>query len=323
MKAVLLGGSGFIGTHLAAALTADGQDVLICDERPPVPGFADPHQGSVWVEADVYTADSGLLAQALQDADVVYHLAWRHLPAASNQQMEAEAQANVPGTLRLLRLCVEAGVGRLVFFSSGGTVYGPAQYLPIPETHPTEPLTAHAISKLAVEKYLALFDRLHGLDYVILRPGNPFGPGQSPAGGQGVIAAFLARTAAGLPLEVWGDGSVTRDYFYVGDLARAALLAGQTPHSRTVYNVGSGVGRSLRDLIAGIEQMLGRTSKIPVRGLEVHWLPGRVSDAPVNVLDVSKARRLLGWEAETPFEEGLRRMWETQAQRPSGSALRL
>lgn len=299
MKAVLLGGSGFIGTHLAAALVGAGYEVWNCDERPPA---AAGEAAARWVQADCYAADSGALAPVLRNADLVYHLAWRYLPAESNRQVGAEAQANVPGTLCLLQGCVEAGVGRVVFFSSGGSVYGPAQYLPIPETHPTEPLSAHAISKLAAEKYLALFDRLHGQDYVILRPGNPFGPGQDPAGGQGVIAAFLARAAAGLPLEVWGDDSVTRDYFYVGDLACAALLAGQTAHSRTVYNIGSGAGRSLRDVIAAVECVLGRK-------LEVHRLPGRPSDTPANVLDIGKARRLLGWEPQVSFEEGLRRTW--------------
>jgi UDP-glucose 4-epimerase len=299
VKAVLLGGNGFIGTHLAEGLSAAGLDCLACDERPPR-RVAD---GVRWVEADVYHAPDGVLRAAFEGAPVVYHLAWRYLPAASNMHMEAEARENVPGTLRLLRLCIEAGVRRVVFFSSGGSVYGPAQCLPIPESHPTEPLSAHAVSKLAVEKYLALFARQYGLDYVILRPGNPFGPYQDPDGGQGVIAACMARAAAGRPLEVWGDGSVVRDFFYVSDLARAALLAVTAGQNRVVYNIGSGVGRSLNEVIAAVEAVVGRR-------LEVRYLPARPLDVPVSILDATRARQMLGWEPQVSFEEGLRRTWE-------------
>ena len=247
----------------------------------------------------------------LAGASVVYHLAWRYLPAVSNRHIEAEAQENVPGTLRLLRLCAEAGVRRVVFFSSGGSIYGPARALPIAETHPTEPLTAHAVSKLAVEKYLDIIARTDGLDYVILRPGNPYGPYQDPDGGQGAIAAFMARAARGEPLEVWGDGEVVRDYLYVGDLACAALLAANTPHSRAVYNIGSGVGRSLNEVIAAIETVVGRT-------LEVHRLPARPSDTPVNILDITRARQALGWSPQTSFADGLRNTW-TYYMRTDGS----
>jgi UDP-glucose 4-epimerase len=299
VKAVLLGGSGFIGAHLAAALTAAGHDVWNCDARPPIrPGDFAGH-----VSADLFRSGAADLSGVLSGTPAVYHLAWRYPPAESNGQMAPDVEQNVLGTLRLLDACVRAGVGRVVFFSSGGGVYGPARSLPVSETHPTEPLSAHAISKLAVEKYLGLFAHIHGLDYVILRPGNPFGPYQDPNSGQGVVAAFLARTAMGQPLEVWGDGSATRDFFHVSDLARAALLAGETEHSRTIYNIGSGEGRTVRDVIAAIEKMLGRA-------LEVHWRASRPSDVPVNVLDAAKARRLLGWTPHVSFEDGLRRTWE-------------
>ena len=299
MKAVLLGGNGFIGTHLAEGLSAAGLDCLICDERPP----RRETDGVRWLAADVYHAPDDVLRAVFEGAPLVYHLAWRYLPAASDTHIEAEAQENVAGTLRLLRLCVEAGVRRVVFFSSGGSIYGPAHCLPIPESHPTEPLSAHAISKLAVEKYLALFARQQGLDYVILRPGNPFGPYQDPDGGQGVIATCMARAAAGRPLEVWGDGSVVRDYFYVSDLARAALLAFTTAQNCVVYNIGSGVGRSLNEVMAAVEAVVGRR-------LEVRYLPARPSDVPVNILDATRARQMLGWEPQMSFEEGLRRTWE-------------
>jgi len=298
VKAVLLGGSGFIGAHLARTLLDAGDTVTSWDRQ--LPAYAPRWPGVDYRLGDLYQPDAAGLADVLAGADLVYHLAWRFLPAESNGQMQADIAANLAGTVRLLETCVAQRVGRVIFFSSGGTVYGPAQTAPIPETHPTEPRSSHAILKLAVEKYLALFGQLHGLDYVVLRPGNPFGPYQDPGRGQGVIPAFLAQAAAGQPLDVWGDGQVVRDYFYVGDLAEAAWLAGRTAASRTVYNIGSGVGRSLADVIAALERLLDRP-------LPVQHHPARTVDVPVNVLDITKARTLLGWSPRTSFEEGLRR----------------
>ena len=301
MKAVLLGGSGFIGTHLARALVQAGYDVAVYDRRLPSPKAQ--NSGVRYFLGDLFCPDPPELRALLRGAGPVFHLAWRSLPAESNRRVIADVEDNLVGSLRLLEACVQAEVGRVIFFSSGGSIYGPAQSLPISEAHPTEPRSAHAINKLAVEKYLGLYHQLHGLDYVILRPGNPFGPFQDPDGGQGVIAAFLAHVAAGRPLEVWGDGSVVRDYLYVGDLAQAALLAASTPHRGTVYNIGSGVGRSIHDVLEAIQ-------RLAQRDLEVHWLPGRPVDVPVNVLDARRASSLLGWKPLVPFDEGLRLTWQ-------------
>ncbi len=304
MRAVLLGGSGFIGAHLSRALSEAGYEVIVYDCR--LPSLAPQWPSVRYVLGDLFSSEPPALQDVLHGADLIYHLAWRLLPATSNERPIYDIQNNLIGLLRILDLCVKVGVGRLVFFSSGGTVYGPAQVLPIPETHPTEPRSSHAINKLMAEKYLALFGHLHGLDYVILRPGNPYGPYQDPHSGQGVIAAFLSRVASGQALEVWGDGSTVRDYFYVGDLTRAAVLAGETPHSRTVYNIGSGVGRSLHDVIAAICRLVGHD-------VPVIWRPSRPVDVPVNILDVSKARSMLGWSPQVTFEEGLRRTWSYYA----------
>ena len=297
MKAVLLGGSGFIGAHLSKALVDAGNDVIVFDRLLPV--LAPQWDGVRYVLGDLTALGSMDLVETLRHADLVFYLAWRFTHADSNRNMALDIEANLIGAIRVLESCVAAGVGRVIFYSSGGTVYGQAQYLPIAETHPTEPRSSHAILKLSVEKYLALFDQTHGLDYVVLRPGNPFGRYQNPASGQGVIAALHARMASGEPFEVWGDGAVVRDYFHVSDLVRASLLAGTTSHSRTVYNVGSGTGRSLREVIETIQQMTGR--KILVR-----WGPGRDSDVPSSILNIEKAQRLLRWSPRLSFEEGLR-----------------
>lgn len=304
MKAILLGGSGFIGTHLAQALLQAGYDVAVYDRRLPSPKA---QSAAVrYCVGDLFSPDPLELRALLRGAGPVFHLAWRALPVESNRRAIADVEDNLVGSLRLLEACAQAEVSRVIFFSSGGSVYGPAQSLPINEAHPTEPRSAHAINKLAVEKYLGLYHHLRGLDYVILRPGNPFGPFQDPNGGQGAIAAFVARAFAGRPLEVWGDGSVVRDYFYVTDLAQAALLAATTPHSVTVYNIGSGVGRSIHDVLAAVRGLAQRD-------LEVHWLPGRPVDVPANVLDARRANSLLAWKPLVPFEEGLRLTWQAMS----------
>jgi UDP-glucose 4-epimerase len=317
VKAVLLGGSGFIGSHLAAALLRAGYDVSVYDQRLPLPGAR--QDAARYALGDLFDPDPPGLEALLRGAGPVFHLAWRSLPVESNQRAIADVEHNLIGSLRLLEACVQARVSRVIFFSSGGSVYGPAQSLPISEVHPTEPRSAHAINKLAVEKYLELFRQLHGLDYVILRPSNPFGPFQNPDGGQGVIAAFLARAAAGRPLEVWGDGSVVRDYLYVSDLAQAAILAASTPNSATVYNVGSGIGRSLCDVLAAIRELVAspatrgvsqRRAGVTRQELQVCWLPARPVDVPANVLDASKANRLLGWKPAVSFDAGLRLTWD-------------
>jgi len=297
VKAVLLGGSGFIGAHLSKALAGEGHTVIVFDRI--LPALSPRWEGVRYVSGDLAAPDTTDLAETLRNSDLVFYLAWRFTHADSNRRMALDIETNLLGAIRVLESCAAAGVGRVIFYSSGGTVYGPAQHLPIAESHPTEPRSSHAILKLAVEKYLALFEQIHGLDYIVLRPGNPFGRYQDPASGQGVIAALQSRLASGEPFEVWGDGAVVRDYFHVSDLVRASLLAGTTSHSRTVYNIGSGVGRSLRDVIETIQRLTGQK-------IQVRWGPGRRSDVPANILDIEKARRLLQWSPELSFEEGLR-----------------
>lgn len=307
MKSVLIGGAGFVGAHLSRLLAERGREVIVYDrQRPPRerqwPGVA-------FVTGDLATAlgrpgsvPDTQLDHALAGADVVHLLAWGYLPATSNQHMAASIRDNIEGYVALLARCVQAKVGRVIFYSSGGTIYGSPHILPIPESHPAQPYTAHAINKVAVEMYLSLFHRRHGLDFVVLRPGNPFGPFQNPEKPQGVIPAFLYRLRDGLPVEVWGDGEVVRDYFYVEDLAGAALLAEETSHVGEIFNIACGEGRSLNQIIDALSAVVG--GPIPVQ-----WRPARGTDVPVNILDIAKARRLLGWEPTISFEEGLARTW--------------
>jgi UDP-glucose 4-epimerase len=246
--------------------------------------------------------DREALRHALNGVDVVFHLIGATLPATSNADPTFDVQSNVIGTLGLLEECVSVGVSRLVFTSSGGTVYGIQQSNPIKESRPTNPICSYGITKLTVEKYLGLFHHLYGLEYVVLRCSNAYGTRQNPWGQQGAIAVFLGGVAQGNLITIWGDGTVVRDYIYVEDIIRAHVLAAQSTSDRLTLNIGSGVGHSLN-------QVLDLISSVAGRGVEVRYESAREADVPVNVLDPTLAKKRLGWRCEVALEEGIRRTW--------------
>ncbi|MFO1311872.1 MAG: NAD-dependent epimerase/dehydratase family protein [Burkholderiales bacterium] len=301
MKCLVLGGGGFIGSHVVDALLERGHRVRVF-ERPRVPQYRAP-DGDIleWMEGDFQNA--ARVREAVQGVDTIVHLVSTTLPKGSNDDPEFDVQSNVIGSLRLLRSAVEAGVRKLVFISSGGTVYGVPVTIPIPETHATEPRVSYAIGKLAVEKYLAVFRQEHGLDSVVLRVANPYGPRQRVDIAQGAVAVFLDAALAGRDVEIWGDGSVVRDYVHVADVARAFVLALEYGGSEHVFNIGSGHGRSLVELLAVIERAVGHP--VPRR-----HLPARGIDVPSNVLDIARAQRELGWTPMIGLEEGVARTVE-------------
>lgn len=292
-RCAVLGAGGFIGSNLCEALVAQGAKVQAFGRRQ---SFPEALRGCHWIPGDFTEPTS--VAAAVTGCDVVFHLVNATTPASANVDKLADLNANVASTLRLLEACRESGVSRVIFVSSGGTVYGIPDMLPTPETAGTNPITAYGISKLAVEKYLGLYEYLYGLQFRVLRVANPFGPYQTALKNQGVIAAFLRGALAGKPIEIWGDGSVIRDYIYVGDVVEALMLAVTHEGAGRVFNIGSGEGRSLNDIVSSIDLLIGE--KIPVE-----YRPGRPVDVPISVLDTSFAANDLGWRARTAFEFGL------------------
>jgi UDP-glucose 4-epimerase len=238
------------------------------------------------------------VTSAIDGIDVVLHLVSTTLPKSSNDDPIFDVQSNLVATLQLLNAMVAKKVRKIVFISSGGTVYGNPAYLPIDENHPTEPKVSYGITKLAIEKYLLMYQQLHGIKANILRVANPFGERQRVETAQGAVGVFLSRAIQNLPLEIWGDGSVTRDYIYVSDVAEAFARAVEYEGSKSIFNISSGVGTSLNDLIRLIEHVLGRE-------VVCNYRQGRSFDVPISVLANSLAQQELGWLPRVPLKEGV------------------
>jgi len=298
-KILLLGGSGFIGKRLCQGLLQAGYRPVVFDRVPPAIPGVEYHQGDMISVGDLW-------APLLEEVDTVFHLAWTTKPQSANDAPYYDLQSNVLSGLHFLDSLVKlARHPRVIFVSTGGAVYGTPQYLPIDESHPAYPLNAYGIGKLTFERYLALYRRLHGLDYLIFRPGNPYGEGQDPAAAQGAVAVFLGRLLAGQPISIWGDGETVRDYLYVGDLVEAFIKGiSYLPRedAARVFNVGSGHGLSLKQLIATLAAVTGRQP-------EVDFQPARKADTPAVVLDIAQIGRCLGWCPATTLEQGLQKTW--------------
>jgi UDP-glucose 4-epimerase len=290
---IVLGGGGFIGTNLCRRLLEDGHRVRAFGRHCP---FPEALEGIEWFQGDF--GDAASLAKAIETFDVIYHLVNGSTPLSANLDMAGDVQRNILSSLGLFEICRKLGVSRVVFVSSGGTIYGCAQQIPTPETAPTDPITAYGINNLAIEKYLALYQHLHQIDYRILRISNPFGPFQTSIKNQGVIASMITRTLRNEAIEIWGDGSVVRDFIFVDDVVDALVAAARDRSSTRIFNIGSGEGHSLRQVLASVEALLDKT-------LNIQWKPGRPLDVPISVLAIDRAREILGWTPKTSFKDGL------------------
>jgi UDP-glucose 4-epimerase len=297
MKCAVFGGGGFIGSAVADRLLLDGNVVRIF-ERPGVAPYRqfESNEKVEWIEGDFSNPETFI--GALAGIDIVVHLISTTLPKTSNDDPVHDVHSNVIATLQLLDTMVKQSVRRVLFISSGGTVYGVPKYLPIDEAHPTDPIVSYGITKLAIEKYLHLYRRLHGLETVTLRVSNPYGQRQRVGSGQGAVGVFVDRAIRRVPIEIWGDGSTLRDYIHVDDVAAAFSRAVAYRGSKSVFNIGSGVGVSLNELIA----LLGRTVG---RAIETKYTEARAFDVPANVLSNQLAKDELGWEPSIALKDGL------------------
>lgn len=298
---IIFGGGGFIGSHIAEDLLTNGIRVTVFDKlnasKKNVAHILDKID---FIEGDFNNEVD--ISKALKGKNYVVHLVSSTVPATSNQNTFYDVESNLISSLHLFEKCVEYNINRLVFISSGGTVYGNPVKLPINEKHPTEPTSSYGIIKLTIEKYLFLYNELKGLDYKILRFANPYGERQNPFLTQGLIAHLLYKIKKGETLEVWGDGKVIRDYFYIKDGARSIYRSLKDKTSNRIYNISSGKGHS-------INQILERFRRVLKLDFDVKYLPGRKFDVKSNILDNRLAARYLKWIPEYSFNEGLKNTW--------------
>lgn len=301
MTCLVVGGAGFIGRFVVSELLAMGMRTIVGDVvASDAPEFR---------TMDVRRERS--IRKALVGVDCVIDLAWSAVPASATAHPIDDVRQNVLGTLRLFSSCVAAGVRRVVFCSSGGAIYGPPRALPISEDHPTAPISSYGVTKLAAESYLRMYGHMHGLAYIILRPGNAYGEGQRTRQQQGLVAACLNAAARKGVLDVWGDGSVVRDYVHAADIARAIAMAATADAAGQVLNIGTGRGHSVNEIIAIVRTVTGLN-------VNVRYQPARPFDAHDNVLDSRKAEQCLGWRAEVPLARGIERQWRALIDHPSG-----
>ena len=302
MRCLILGGAGFIGSHISDALVDRGFSVRVFD-RPNISKINLRRCfGSIkFIEGDFNNEKD--VTKALRNIDIVIHLVSTTLPAPSNENPAYDVESNVIGSLKLLNLMIRQKVKKIIFASSGGTVYGIPEQIPIPESHPTNPICSYGISKLMIEKYLKLYNYLYGLEYAILRMGNPYGERQRTESVQGAVSVFLGRVLKKQPLNIWGDGAVARDYFYIGDLVAAFLRAIDSSQSTALYNIAGGHAFSLIEIVEQIKSITGKNIK-------VNFEKNRKLDVPINCLDIGLAKKELDWEPRVPIEEGISRTWQ-------------
>ncbi|GAY12208.1 UDP-glucose 4-epimerase [Pseudonocardia sp. N23] len=303
---MVTGGAGFIGSNLVDGLVAADDEVLVLDdlshgsEGNLAAAFA---AGARLEQVDVRDAAAVTKAVTAFGPEVVFHLAAQIDVRVSMREPALDATTNVVGSINVLSAALEAGAQRVVNTSTGGAIYGETTTVPTPETEPAQPLSAYGLSKRTVEEYAAWFRAAHGLETVTLRYGNVYGPRQDPAGDAGVIAIFCDRVLTGRRPTVFGDGSQTRDYVFVGDIVAANLAAAraQVPGFDR-YNVGTGTEVSVLELVAAV----GAAAGLAPGAFTAELVEARAGEVQRSCLDVTRARTDLGLDAPTPLEQGLR-----------------
>ena len=299
MRIVIFGGAGFIGSSIADRLLQDGHKLRIF-ERPRILPYRkfSPIESVEWITGDLMSVAD--ISAAIEGVDVILHLVSTTLPKSSNEDPIFDVQSNLIASLQLMSEMVKNKIPKIIFISSGGTVYGNPIYLPIDENHPTNPNVSYGITKLAIEKYLMLFQNLYGIRALILRVSNPYGERQRIETAQGAIGVFLSKALQHKPLAIWGDGEVIRDYIHISDVAEAFAKSISYEGKQSIFNISSGHGVSLNELIGEIEVVIDKKIK-------KNYLPGRSFDVPTSVLNNTLASKELGWTPVVTLRDGLLR----------------
>jgi UDP-glucose 4-epimerase len=302
MRALVTGGAGFIGSNLVDALVQRGDDVTVADDvstgkRANLDQAI--QNGATLIELDIRDIEAVHAAVEQARPETIFHLAAQIDVRKSVADPANDSRINVEGTVNVLRAAQAHGVRRFVNTSTGGAIYGEGQIIPAPEDHPVAPEAPYGLSKFCAEQYCELFTRLHGLSTVSLRYGNVYGPRQDPLGEAGVVAIFCGKLLDGERPTIFGDGTQTRDYVYVGDVVDANLKAAETQTSGAV-NIGVGKEVSVLDIVDALAPHADGA-------FEPDHAPERPGEVRHIALDTSRAKQELGWEAGTGLEDGLER----------------
>jgi len=293
MHILVVGGCGFIGSHIVDELISSGHIVSVLD--PGNEQFRPPLDNVTYYHRDILSP--GILNKAISTVDAVVHSASSTVPASSSMDPQADVESNLVGMIRLLECMRQAGKKRIIFLSSGGTIYGKPETLPVPEDHPLNPQCSYAVVKVAMEHYLNIYANLHDFKVSIIRPANPYGPRQSLSGIQGVIASFTEKVLRNGALPLIGSGDVIRDFFHVTDLAKICSII--INNNKTgIFNAGSGHGTSIREIIDILESIHGSP-------ITVQMMDSRAFDIPAIVLDIEKSSRELSWQPNIGLQEGM------------------
>lgn len=293
-RILIIGGGGFIGRNLIERLYNDGQEINVVDLKRPE-----------WLPVDVncfevsFISRSIELCAAFENIDTVYHLASTTLPQSSNENPVFDIESNLVGTLNLLDIAVENNVSKFIFTSSGGTIYGPSSEACITEEHPTNPICSYGIVKLAIEKYLKLYSDQYGLQTYSLRISNPYGRYQDFNKSQGVIPVFMHKIMNNEPIEIWGDGSIARDFIYIDDVIDAMILTASLACKSEVFNISSSLAIEINNIVRLLEIYLKNTAYIK-------YTPQRSVDVKYSCLSNIKAKKILKWDPSFDLQSGLK-----------------
>lgn len=301
MKILLLGAAGFIGMNLTIELAKKTEDEITLVDRSKA--FFKPIVSMDLKNVHILEADLTVdmdFDSILKDQEVVYHLVSTTVPTTSNQHISQELVSNVIFSANLFEACIRCGVKKVVFVSSGGTVYGKEVDCPLKEKTATNPISSYGVQKITIEKLLYLYRYMYGLDYRIIRLANPYGPYQRPNGVLGAVTTFTYKALKGDEITVYGDGSVVRDFIYIDDAIRAIMKIVNGENKHRTFNLGCGYGTSIKQVLETIEKALGIK-------LNVSYLEGRKVDVPVNYLDISRYEKYYGALNPISLEDGIRK----------------
>lgn len=291
-KILILGGQGFIGQNLAIKLIKNGFDVNVFEKN-----IIESRKllGCNYISGDFSNIED--YSEMFEDVDVVVHLISTTKPNNIMEQVVFDIETNLLNTVKMLNICVKKQVKKVIFPSSGGTIYGLTKDFPTKESAPKNPICAYGINKLAIEKYLYMYKELYNLDYATLRLTNPYGP-YHVAKNQGVIDVFINKILSGEQIEIWGDGSISRDYIFIDDVIDAFMAVIEKTSDEKIFNISSGKAVSLKQIIDILHEVM--TEKIDVK-----YLSARNIDIPISCLDNSLASLALGWSPKTDLRTGI------------------